>query len=140
MRFTTRLAAALLLVVPLLPTAPGLVFRAAAGGGCHPAQVGWPKWVPNDLPLPTGTYAFRRMSPLNGYKRAKFVLPVGTHRFARFVLRRWPKHGWELGRGDSEATQVEDDFWKSPAYGAFRADDLRCKTVLYLIFNKDGSG
>lgn len=111
---------------------------ALAGGGCHPAEVPWPHWVPSDLPLPSGTYAYRRMAPLDGYKRAKFVLPFGTHRFARFVLKRWPNHGWKLGRGDSEPTQVEAAFSKAPADGAFRADDLHCKTVLYLIFDADG--
>jgi hypothetical protein len=73
-----------------------------------------------------------------GYHRAKFVLPVRTPRFARMVLRKWPKHGWTLGRGDSEPGEVEDSFLKSPAAGAFKANDVNCsggKTILYLVLN-----
>jgi hypothetical protein len=120
----------------LLPAGLGLVRGAAASGNCDPPSVSWPKWVPHDLPLPKGTYAIRKFRPDRGYKHARFRLPIGVHRFARFVFHRWPKHGWYLGRGDSEAGEVEDEFSRSPAVGFFKARRLECKTVLDLYFNK----
>jgi hypothetical protein len=135
-RFAFLIATTMLVVT--LPPSVGLLAPGLAAGKCSPAKVAWPKWMPKSLPLPKGTYTTRRMRPVGGYKQARFVLPFGTRRFARFVLRKWPKRGWELGRGDSEATQVESDFSKAPAVGGFRADDLRCKTVLWLILDRDG--
>ncbi|MDQ3878377.1 MAG: hypothetical protein M3290_08540 [Actinomycetota bacterium] len=62
--------------------------------------------------------------------------PTSANGFARFVLNKWPDHGWTLGRGDSESGEVEDDFRKGSAIGVFK-DNTRCKkkSRLYLIFN-----
>jgi hypothetical protein len=129
---TTILLSATILLA-LLPAANPSVAHAA--GRCHPAKKAWPSWVPSDLPFPAGTYLFDQQTESSGYQRGRFYLPVGTSAFARFVLDQWPDHGWSLGRGDSEPGQVEDNFTKSGVgAGAFRADDLRCKTVVYLIF------
>src|SRR5918999_1029275 len=41
----------------------------------YPKKLPYPDWVPDDLPLPEGTYAYQHLDPLGGYKRAFFVLP-----------------------------------------------------------------
>jgi hypothetical protein len=106
-----------------------------------PKEVDYPDWIPDDLPLPEGTYAYKNLAPLGGYRRALFVMDVGTRQFIKLVLREWPKAGYVLGRGDAEPGEVEDDFRKPPAVGAFKANDVYCDpgyTVMYLIWAEDG--
>ena len=106
-----------------------------------PKEVDFPEWIPDDLPLPEGAYAYKNLAPLGGYKRALFVLEQGTRQFIKLVLREWPKAGYVLGRGDAEPGEVEDDFRKPPAVGAFKANDVYCDpgyTVMYLIWAEDG--
>ena len=107
-----------------------------------PREIPFPKWVPEDLPLPDGTYASRRLPETVGYSRGLFVLPMGTSDFARYVLKVWPEAGWQLGRGDAEPGEVEDQFIKSPAFGAFKAQDMVCRephSLLLLIYVPDRS-
>jgi hypothetical protein len=107
-----------------------------------PARIDTPSWVPRDLPLPEGTYASQDFGKRVGYFQAILVMDVTTPQFARFVLRTWPEAGWQLGRGDSEPGEVEDVFTKSPAVGAFKAQDQPCHppfTLMLVIFTPDST-
>ena len=106
----------------------------------YPAKIVFPSWVPDDLPLPKGTYATRVLPPVQGYHRALFVVPVGLTDLARFVLREWPKTGWVLGRGDSEPGEIDDQFTKPPAVGAFKAREQYCTpgfSLMLLVYIPD---
>ena len=77
-----------------------------------------------------------------GYSRGIFVVPGTLTELARFVLSEWPKAGWVLGRGDAEANEIEDQFSKSPAVGAFKAQGQFCTpgyNLMLLIYTKDVS-
>jgi hypothetical protein len=105
-----------------------------------PKKLDFPSWVPKDLPLPDGVYASQRLATEAGYFRGLFVLPVNTTDFAKFVLSKWPKAGWQLGRGDAEPGEVEDQFLRSPAFGAFKAQDMVCRSphaIMLLIYVPD---
>ena len=107
-----------------------------------PKKLSYPSWVPKDLPLPQGIYRSQRLPEEAGYHRSLFVIPVSTVQFARFVLSKWPKAGWQLGRGDAEPGEVEDQFLKSPAFGAFKAQDMACSpahSIMLLIYVPDRS-
>src|SRR5438034_5001391 len=107
-----------------------------------PRKLPYPSWVPKDLPLPDGIYQSQRLPEEAGYHRGLFVIPVSTVQFARFVLSKWPKAGWQLGRGDAEPGEVEDQFLKSPAFGAFKAQDMACSpahSIMLLIYVPDRS-
>lgn len=101
-----------------------------------------PEWLPRDLPLPPGTYASHDYGKREGYFSGLFVVPRGATPFARFALREWPKRGWELGRGEAEQGEVEDDFRKGTAEGAFKVNDQACKPPfgLLLLFYSPGDG
>jgi hypothetical protein len=107
-----------------------------------PKEVPFPDWVPDDLPLPDGIYAYENLKKTGGYERAFFALPrTSTVELTKLVLREWPKSGYTLGRGDAEPGEVEDDFHKPPAVGAFKANDVYCRpgySVMYLIWAPDG--
>lgn len=106
----------------------------------YPTEIGFPRWVPDDLPLPKGTYATRLLPPIQGYERGLFVVPVGLTDLARFVLSEWPKTGWVLGRGDAEAGEIDDQFTKPPAVGAFKAREQYCTpgySLMLLVYIPD---
>ena len=108
----------------------------------YPAEIEMPDWLPPDLPLPPGTYASQRLEPTHGYERGIFVVPVTLDVFTRFVLAEWPAAGWTLGRGDSEPGEVEDQFTKPPAVGAFKAQSVYCEpgySVMILIYAEDSA-
>lgn len=92
-----------------------------------PREKEFPGWVPSDLPLPKGTYAYDLLPREYGYYRGLFVLPLLTDQFSRYVLQRWPSAGFQLGRGDQEPGEVEAQFVRPPAAGAFKARDVVCR-------------
>jgi hypothetical protein len=95
-----------------------------------------------DLPLPNGMYMTQRLDPTFGYSRGIFVVPGSLTELARFVLSEWPKAGWTLGRGDSEAIEIEDSFAKPPAIGAFKAQAQFCSpgfNLMLLLYVADRS-
>jgi hypothetical protein len=106
----------------------------------YPTKIPFPSWVPRDLPLPEGTYATRPLPEIQGYNRGLFVVPVGLTALARFVLSEWPKTGWVLGRGDAEQGEIDDQFTKPPAVGAFKAREQYCTpgySLMLLVYIPD---
>jgi hypothetical protein len=109
----------------------------------YPAKVKLPAWLPKDLPFPPGTYAQERLQQAQGYRRALLVIPVTLEELTRHVLEVWPQRGWVLGAGDSEPGEIEDQFSKPPAFGAFRAQEVICDpgySLMYLIFTQRQEG
>ncbi len=92
----------------------------------YPPRIPTPSWFPEDLPLPEGTYASQDLGGSGGFQRAMFVVKTDLADLARFVLTRWPDAGWTIGRGESEAHEIEDDFSKVPAAGQFKAQSIAC--------------
>jgi hypothetical protein len=99
-----------------------------------------PAWIPPDLPFPQGTYATQALAATFGYERAVLVVPGTAESFARFVIKEWPKSGWVLGRGDAEPGEVEDQFLRPPAVGAFRARTEFCTpgyALMLIIYTRN---
>jgi hypothetical protein len=108
---------------------------------CEPEQLEMPDWIPDDLPLPEGTYATAFQPTISGYERGFFVIPGPTtiQDFTKLVVEEWPKVGYELGRGDSEAGEVESEFTKPPAVGAFKVQATTCGySAMLLIYAPNG--
>jgi hypothetical protein len=111
---------------------------------CEPKQIPTPDWIPDDLPLPEGIYATEAEDPLSGYNRVFMVIPGTTTipEFTRMVVKEWKRAGYQLGRGDSEQGEVEAEFSKPPATGAFKVQATACHdpsySVMYLIYAPNG--
>jgi hypothetical protein len=106
----------------------------------YPKKLALPKWLPEDLPLPSGTYTQERLQTLEGYRRVILVIPMTLDKLTQHVLEAWPRAGWTLGAGDSEIGEIEDQFSKAPAFGAFRARGVICDpgySLMYIIFTKN---
>jgi hypothetical protein len=130
-----------------LPTAAPLVSNSETPSdtpslpGCKlPKRILTPSWLPDDLPLPHGLYASQRLGESTGYHRGLFVIPLSTQQFVRYVLDKWPKAGWQLGRGDAEPGEAEDQFIKGKSFGAFKAQDMACSpphSIVLLVYAPD---
>jgi hypothetical protein len=108
----------------------------------YPAHLASPKWLPIDLPFPVGTYTYQALPDSSGYHRVLLLIPTTLDKLTRFVLVQWPKAGWVLGRGDSEAGEVEDQFVKAPSAGAFKAVSEYCSpgfSRMLLVFTEQSS-
>ena len=110
---------------------------------CTPDHIPLPDWIPPDLPLPDGIFATATEEETSGYERVFIVIPRTTTipQFTRMVVNDWPKAGYQIGRGDSEPGEVEAEFSKPPATGAFKVQATACDpaySVMYLIYAPNG--
>lgn len=99
----------------------------------YPERIEMPRWVPEDLPFPPGTYAVEKLSAIQGYQRALLVAQTTLPELQRFTLERLPQEGWVVGRGDTEPGEVDLQFSRPPAVGAFRAIDQFCRPGFVLV-------
>jgi hypothetical protein len=105
-----------------------------------PERIASPGWVPEDIPLPEGTYATVDVGTQAGYELGLFVVPGSLGDFATFVLHEWPDAGLVLGREESEPGEIDAQFSKAPAVGAIRARAVLCKpgyVMLTLLYSPD---
>jgi hypothetical protein len=111
---------------------------------CEPEHLDYPTWIPGDLPLPQGIYATAMEPETSGYERAFLIIPgdITIPELTRMIVKKWPAAGYQLGRGDSEAGEVEAEFSKPPATGAFKVQATACTnpaySVMYLIYAPNG--
>jgi hypothetical protein len=111
--------------------------------GHRPERGDTPQWLPTDLPFPAGAYTYEEPAVEGGYHKALMVIPGDLTAWARFVLEEWPKAGYVLGRGDAEPGEVEDQFLKAPAVGAFKAVAVYCSpgfSRMLLIYAEQSPG
>ena len=99
----------------------------------YPAKADLPKWFPDDLPLPPGSYATENLDAVQGYRRVLLVVQRTLADFQDFVLQRFPDEGWVVGRGDTEPGEVDLQFSRAPSVGAFRALDQFCRPGFVLV-------
>lgn len=97
-----------------------------------PPRTTTPSWYPKDLPMPAGSYVSEVPQAQGGLRRAVFTVKGSLRDFVKHALTIWPKHGWQLGRGESEPGEAEDNFIKAREnrYGLFRAQSVYCDVNL----------
>lgn len=98
-----------------------------------------PSWVPEELPLPKGTYFTKRLRSKGSFHRGLFVLRIDAEGFRSFVERQWKAAGITTLRPDREPGEVEDLFNTRGGTGVFKANDVVCDppyTRLLLIYGE----
>jgi hypothetical protein len=126
------------------PTAGPTVIGTLGPGRCQqlPGKAPVPEWYPSDLKLPAGSYpADIKLPTTSGYPRAIFAVKGTLRDFVIHALGEWPKAGWVLGRGEAEAGEAEDNFYRpgSPIRGAFIARTDFCDagwTWVYIVMGQ----
>jgi hypothetical protein len=113
------------------------------GASCLPVgrRIATPSWYPADLPLPAGSYTMELPPATGSTRRIIFVAQGSLRDFVTHALSAWPKQGWQLGRGEAEPGEAEDQFAKPSdgRYGAFRARSIFCdqtKTWLLIVLGE----
>lgn len=81
------------------------------------APAAWPSGVPAQLPRPPGMSAVTLQHLSQGRLLVSFTAPLPLRASLLFVLNNYPKAGFQLGHGDSEADEADVPF-AGNGYGA----------------------
>ena len=118
------------------PTCPG----AATTPSATPSSVANAlSKVPFDLPMPDNITVLDA-SVQDGIQVLKFTTPTSLRQVVLFIVDRYPKAGYVLGRGDAEATEADAPFVKNKVRGLTRIASLEACKTLWLIATAATSG
>jgi hypothetical protein len=86
--------------------------------------------LPFDLPMPDNITIVEATTTKDGIQVVKFTTPTTVRQAVLFIVDRYPKAGYVLGRGDAEATEADAPFVKNKMRGLTRVASLEeCKTL-----------
>ena len=86
--------------------------------------------LPFDLPMPDNISVVDATTTSDGIQVVKFTTPTTLRQAVLFIVDRYPKAGYVLGRGDAEASEADAPFVKSKVRGITRLTSLgTCKTL-----------
>lgn len=89
--------------------------------------------VPFDLPMPDNISIIDASTTQDGIQVLKFTTPTTLRQTVLFMVDRYPKAGYVLGRGDAEATEADAPFVKNKVRGLTRVASLEACKTLWLI-------
>ena len=89
--------------------------------------------VPFDLPMPDNITVLEASTTQDGIQVLKFTTPTTLRQTVLFIVDRYPKAGYVLGRGDAEATEADAPFVKNKVRGLTRIASLEACKTLWLI-------
>jgi hypothetical protein len=75
----------------------------------------WPKDVPDVIPRPEGATIQKVDLTKGNVTQVRFTVPMSLRESVLFVVDRYPKEGFSLGRGDAEATEADAPFNRGDA-------------------------
>jgi hypothetical protein len=109
-----------------------------------PAPPGrWPHYLPADIPRPAVYHFEQSTVDTQGIRTTRFTTTSSLRDAVLFVVQRFPRAGYVLGRGDAEATEADAPFVHGPARGLLRLVAIQnCMTLwlLYTVDQSSGSG
>ena len=96
--------------------------------------------VPFDLPMPDNITVLDASVTKDGIQVVKFTTPTTLRQAVLFIVDRYPKAGYVLGRGDAEATEADAPFVKNKTRGLTRLASLEACQTLWLIATVASNG
>jgi len=125
------------------PTPAATVPPSSAPPACPaPSKVKptkWPAQVPKDLPKPDAATIQDQMTASDGVHIVKFSTPSSLRESVLFVVRKYPKAGYVLGRGDAEAAEADAPFVHGDTRGLVRMLEVGTCQTLWLLATVNGS-
>jgi hypothetical protein len=112
------------------PTCPS---AAATTAPTSPALTKALRNVPFDLPMPDNITLVDSTKTADGIQVVKFTTPTTLRGSVIFIVDRYPKAGYVLGRGDAEATEADAPFVKNKVRGLTRVAALETCKTLWLV-------
>jgi len=89
--------------------------------------------VPFGLPMPDNITPVDTSTTSDGIQVVKFTTPNSLRDAVIFMVQRYPKAGYVVGRGDAEATEADAPFVKGSLRGLTRVAALQTCQTLWLI-------
>jgi hypothetical protein len=108
-----------------------------------PAMAKLLRSVPFGLPMPDNITPVDTQKTPEGIQVVKFTTQSSLRDAVIFIVDRYPKAGYVIGRGDAEATEADAPFVKSSLRGLTRVAALQTCQTLWLIASvptKSGGG
>lgn len=119
-----------------------------SGQQCPPVQRatddGWPDDVPDVIPRPAGLTVDRvDKAQAGNVTQVRTTVPLSMQDSLYWIVRELPKAGFTLGRGDSEATEIDAPFQRGDAlYGLIRvfpSPQEECRTLWVYAVVRDAN-
>ena len=96
--------------------------------------------VPFGLPMPDDITVIDASTTKDGIAVVKFTTPTSLRQVVLFIVDRYPKAGYVLGRGDAEATEADAPFVKNGLRGLTRVAALEACKTLWLVASSATKG
>jgi hypothetical protein len=112
------------------PTCPS---ASASTAATSPADGRALRKLPFDLPMPDNITVVDATTTTDGIQVVKFTTPTTLRQAVLFIVDRYPKAGYVLGRGDAEATEADAPFVKDKVRGLTRLASLETCKTLWLV-------
>lgn len=102
-------------------------------------QAHWPASVPDDLPKPPNATITESSTTSDGVHITKFTTPGSLRDGVLFVVGKFPKAGYVLGRGDAEVSEADAPFNHGNIRGLVRMLATQPCTTLWLLATVDSN-
>jgi hypothetical protein len=92
----------------------------------------WPSFLPSDLPKPRNATIQPKgvTTTADGVHIVRFLTPTSLRESVLFIVNKYPKAGYALGRGDAEATEADAPFVHGDIRGVTRISSItQCQTL-----------
>jgi len=93
----------------------------------------WPSTVPADLPKPPHATITDSTTTSDGVRITKFTTPTSLRDGVLFIVGKFPKAGYVLGRGDAEVTEADAPFVHGDIRGLVRLLATQPCSTLWLV-------
>ncbi|HET6817744.1 MAG TPA: hypothetical protein VFH66_11015 [Mycobacteriales bacterium] len=98
-----------------------------------PKQPHWPPAVPADMPKPSNATITDSTTTSDGVHITKFTTPSSLRDAVLFIVGKFPKAGYVLGRGDAEVTEADAPFVHGNTRGLVRLLATEPCSTLWLL-------
>jgi hypothetical protein len=96
--------------------------------------------IPFGLPMPDNITPVDTTTTTGGIQVVKFTTATSLRDSVIFIVSRYPKAGYVIGRGDAEATEADAPFVKATLRGLSRVASLETCKTLWLIASVGTNG
>jgi hypothetical protein len=93
----------------------------------------WPSTVPADMPKPAHATITDSTTTSDGVHITKFTTPSSLRDGVLFIVGKFPKAGYVLGRGDAEVTEADAPFVHGDVRGLVRLLATQPCSTLWLV-------
>ncbi|HET6909295.1 MAG TPA: hypothetical protein VFH54_08160 [Mycobacteriales bacterium] len=111
------------------PSTPACPSAGASPSASGPGLTKALQSMPFDLPLPSGMTIVSTMTTSDGIHVVRFTTTDSLRTAVLFIVEKYPKAGYQIGRGDAEATEADAPWVHGQVRGLTRVNEVQpCQT------------